>query len=404
MNYTELTRQIEDHIKQSFTENISQKLPYHNFGHVEKVAKNVLLMAEYYRLNDKDKFIVTASAWFHDIGYLTGCNNHEEKGADEATVFLTKYGIEASINEVVTSCILATKLPQSPKNLLEQIVCDADLFHLGTDDFNEGNKLMRQEYELKSGKKIGKNKWRKKTVTFMQEHHFQTEYCQTNLNAKKAQNLADLKLKISEAEKEESPDLSKDINALNLNPILNQDKEKKDNRPSRGIETMFRISSNNHQRLSDMADNKAHIMISTTAIILSVVLSLLLRKLEDNPYLVFPTFLLLVICVITLVFSILATRPSIPSGVFTQEDIDKKKVNLLFFGNFYRMSLEDYTKGMLEMMDSREFLYGSLIRDLYFQGVVLGRKYRLLRQAYNVFMFGITTSVLAFIIASFTKM
>jgi hypothetical protein len=64
------------------------------------------------------------------------------------------------------------------------------------------------------------------------------------------------------------------------------------------------------------------------------------------------------------------------------------------------MSLDDYQNGMLKMMEDRDFLYGSLIKDVYAQGVVLGRKYRLLRIAYNVFMFGIVASVLAFIVAS----
>ncbi|HEV7380642.1 MAG TPA: Pycsar system effector family protein, partial [Dyadobacter sp.] len=177
-------------------------------------------------------------------------------------------------------------------------------------------------------------------------------------------------------------------------------KKLKSDRPDKGIETMFRISSNNHQRLSDMADNKAHIMITTTSIIISVLLSVLIRKLEDNAYLILPTMILLTICVITMVFSILATRPTIPHGTFTQEDIDTKNVNLLFFGNFYRMSYDDYSNGMQVMMNDREFLYGSLTKDVYSQGMVLGRKYRLLRVAYNVFMFGIVASVIAFAIAS----
>jgi hypothetical protein len=163
---------------------------------------------------------------------------------------------------------------------------------------------------------------------------------------------------------------------------------------------MFRISSNNHQRLSDMADNKAHIMITTTSIIISVLLSVLVRKLEDNAYLILPTMMLLTVCMVTMVFSILSTRPTIPAGTFTQHDIDAKSVNLLFFGNFYRMSFNEYSQGMQTMMNDRDFLYGSLTKDVYSQGVVLGRKYRLLRVAYNVFMFGIVISVVAFVIAS----
>src|SRR6478609_1339450 len=100
---------------------------------------------------------------------------------------------------------------------------------------------------------------------------------------------------------------------------------------------MFRVSSSNHQRLSDMADNKSQIMITVNSIILSAVISLLLRKLDDTSYLMIPTFMLLGTSLATIIFAILATRPSIPDGRFTKTDVESKKVNLLFFGNFYRM-------------------------------------------------------------------
>ena len=93
-----------------------------------------------------------------------------------------------------------------------------------------------------------------------------------------------------------------------------------------------------------------------------------------------------------------------PEGRFTQQDIADKKTNLLFFGNFYRMSYEEYKGGMEAMMEDREFLYGSLTRDVYSQGIVLGRKYRLLRIGYNIFMFGVIGSVLAFVIAVISSM
>lgn len=174
----------------------------------------------------------------------------------------------------------------------------------------------------------------------------------------------------------------------------------RNNRPDKGIETMFRISSGNHQRLSDMADNKASIMITVNSIILSAVLSLLLRRLEEQAYLAFPTFLLIGISLIAMIFAILSTRPSIPNGTFSAHDIDNKKVNLLFFGNFYKMPLVDYKEAMKKIMDDRDMLYGNLIMDGYAQGIVLGKKYRLLRMSYNIFMFGLIVSVFAFFIAS----
>jgi hypothetical protein len=123
-------------------------------------------------------------------------------------------------------------------------------------------------------------------------------------------------------------------------PVAKEKKDKK-NDPGRGIDTVFRITSNNNQKLSSLADSKAHILIQVNSIIISVLLSLLLRKIEDHTNLAIPATLLLTVNLVTIIFSILATRPHIPPGTFTKADLDDKKVNLLFFGNFYKMSLEE---------------------------------------------------------------
>lgn len=179
-----------------------------------------------------------------------------------------------------------------------------------------------------------------------------------------------------------------------------KNKSGKSERPEKGIETMFRVSSANHQRLSDMADNKASIMITVNSIILSAVLSLLLRRLEDQPYLAIPTFMLIAISLVAMIFAILSTRPSIPNGSFTLADIEQQKVNLLFFGNFYKMSLPDFKEAMQKTMADSDLLYGNLIMDGYAQGIVLGKKYRLLRISYYIFMFGLIASVIAFFLVS----
>jgi nitrate reductase gamma subunit len=99
------------------------------------------------------------------------------------------------------------------------------------------------------------------------------------------------------------------------------------------------------------------------------------------------------------VFSILATRPTVNHGTFTQDDILNKRTNLLFFGNFYRMTLPDYDWAMNEMLNDRNYLYSSIVKDNYFLGVVLAKKYRLLRIAYNIFMFGLIIAILTFALA-----
>ncbi|MFA4869070.1 MAG: Pycsar system effector family protein [Pedobacter sp.] len=388
MQYREILNQLHTYVANLFEANKDERFVYHNIGHTEQVVENTVKIANHYQLSDQDFFIVVAASWFHDMGYLFDCSQHEVRGERMAVTFLEEKGVDKDVINQVSGCIMATKMPQNPSGLLQQIVCDADLFHLGSSSFKGKNKLMRQEAQAFCNKEIDKMEWRIKTIALFKAHHYHTDYCKELLNFKKAQNLAEMEDKLNTQSE------------TGIKAVSKTEKKKDTEKPGRGIETMFRISSANHQRLSDMADNKAHIMISTNSIILSVILSLLLRKLEDNPHLIIPTLLLLIICVVTMVFSILATRPSIPEGVFTQRDIDDKKVNLLFFGNFYRTSLTDYEYGMRKMMEDKEFLYGSLIKDVYAQGVVLGRKYRLLRVAYNVFMFGIIAAVLAFIIAA----
>ena len=115
-----------------------------------------------------------------------------------------------------------------------------------------------------------------------------------------------------------------------------------------------------------------------------------------------PTFVLIFFSVTSIIFAILSTRPKVTSGTFTRKDIEDRKVNLLFFGNFYKMPLQEYEWAVNEMMKDNEYLYNSLIKDLYFLGLVLERKYKLLRITYNIFMIGIIISVMAFVFAFYS--
>ncbi len=399
MNYLEILDDVKTHVEHLFQANTNDQLVYHNHAHTEHVVKHAVEIGNFYKLSDRDFFIVQCACWFHDVGYLESPQQHEQKGAAAAVAFLQPYELDQEIIKDIQGCIMATKMPQAPKNLLQQIVCDSDLYHLGSEHFKERNKMMRKETMALCQKDIDKNIWRLGTLQLLESHHYHTQYCIDKLNPTKQENIRTLKAQVQASFNFATPQNNAEQIESNTPAKDKRKKDDKDTRPEKGIETMFRITSNNHQRLSDMADNKAHIMISINSIILSVVLSILIRKLEDNEHLIFPTVTLLLICLVTMVFSILATRPNVPSGSFDPEEVLKQRPNLLFFGNFYRMSLRDYNEAMEKMMENRDYLYGSLIKDIYSQGIVLGRKYRLLRIAYNVFMFGIIFSVLSFIVA-----
>jgi hypothetical protein len=392
MHYSELLDKVEARQLQFFESRGDTPYVYHNLPHTQKVVAAAAEIANHYQLSERDFFVVVTAAWFHDAGYYSDCENHEAKGAEMAADFLREMNLPDEDIQAVKNCILATRMPQSPANLLEQIVCDADLYHFGTDQFPDNNKLMRREMELRKGQPIPGSEWRRNTIRLFESHHYFTDYARLLLADQKNAHLEKLKAKEAAKSNKEKAD------PVAAAPAETGGKK----RPDRGIETMFRITSNNNQRLSDMADNKAQIMITVNSIILSAVLSILLRKLEEYSYLAWPTYLILAVSVLTIIFSILATRPNLLPGIFTRQDLDEKKVNLLFFGNFYKMKLEDYAAGMREVMEDRDFLYGTLIRDVYSQGVVLGRKYKLLRISYNIFMYGLIISVLAFVAASIT--
>jgi hypothetical protein len=175
---------------------------------------------------------------------------------------------------------------------------------------------------------------------------------------------------------------------------------KKNKHHLRAVQTMFRNSSSNHQRLSVMADNKAFIMISVNSVIISLVIGLVIGKFVQNQKLLVPTILLVSVNLITIIYSVLAVRPHIPNGTFTREQVENKTVNLLFFGSFYKMELKDFDYGMRQMMNDNEFLYNSLIKDIYWQGRILGKKFRLLRTSYDVFMYGTAVSVITYLVFS----
>ena len=108
---------------------------------------------------------------------------------------------------------------------------------------------------------------------------------------------------------------------------------------------------------------------------------------------------MLIFSVVSIIFAILSTKPKVTKGKFTREDIEAKNINLLFFGNFYKMPYEEFEWAVNELLKDKEYLYNSMTKDLYYLGLVLARKYRLLRITYTIFMVGIVTSVIAFILA-----
>ena len=422
MHYDEKLKQIADYVKLFFIQHDDTRLFYHNIEHTRDMAERATEIAAHYSLDEHDRFIVAASAWFHDVGYLvTEPQLHEIKGAEVAEEYLKSANIREEDILAIRQCILSTKMPQNPHTQLEKIICDADLYHLGKSDFWERSKMLRREMEALTQQEVSGAEWRKKTIALLEAHHYHTDYCRELLGPTKSLNLEELKKKheeklLAKASAQQNREQGMTIATVvpistDTNPGIEgkelrekKPKKKKKEKPERGVETMFRITAANQQRLSNQADNKAHIMISVNSLIISAILAFIVRKLdEETKKLVIPTIILLVVNTVTIIYSVLATRPKVPTGgshgIVSREQIENKTGNLLFFGAFFRMNFDDYKWGMEKMMTDRDYLYGTLVKDVYTHGLVLAKKFRLLRISYTIFMYGIALSIIAYLLS-----
>jgi hypothetical protein len=404
MNYTVLLAGVKTFINELYVSNDERRLPFHNFSHSTEIISVLKQLSDYYKLDEKARALTEIAAWFSQAGFITADKgNPGMKSVLLAEDFLAGQEIAQEDKDIVTGCVKAALGIKQATTALEQIVSDAVTHYFGTPSFKELNKLRRKEHELiYPGEKVKKD-WVSKSVEMLETHQFYTEYAHSLFDAGKKTNLE--KLTNRQQEKTAAPpvlepaaDGQQTIHSMLQSASAREKIKYKQKDPVRGIEMMFRISSSNNVRVSVMADNKSHIMITVNSIIISVVLGLIVKNIDTHTELIIPSLILLIVNVLTIIYSVLATRPGYNAGVFTQEQVEKKSVNMLFFGSFYNMGFEEYSSAIKKVMTDSEFLYSCLIKDLYWQGRVLGKKYKLLRKAYTIFLYGIIISVVAFAI------
>ncbi len=372
--------ETEAYVTRLLTNETPEGYLYHTVSHTMDVVKNADIIGAKENLPEEEMNILKIAAWFHDLGYLKKYEGHEEESVKMAEKFLELHGVDKKSREAVSESIMATTFPQNPKSRIAKVLCDADFMHLGMENYFEQAEKLRNEQKAAGMHKLKKGEFDQKSVNLFAEHNWHTAYCQNNLSESKQKNLEKLKERIARRNKRAKGKVAKSKNY------------------SRGVDSMFRLTARNQINLSKIADNKSNILISLNGIIISLTLAMLVSKFKEEPAIIIPTVIFILFSLCTVVLAILSTRPNISSGKFTREDILQKKVNLLFFGNFYNMKLDEYEWAVEEMINDDPYLYSSLTKDQYSLGKVLAKKYRLLRWAYNVFMMGLVITVITFLI------
>lgn len=384
---SKILKETEDFVTNMLNQQLSSSYLYHNLRHTQRVVKNTKELLDAYDLNAKENEAIELAAWLHDTGYTEGSLDHEEKSCMIASKFLQEQKYDEKGIKEICRLIMATKRFYTPQDLPEEIIKDADTSHLSSKSYIATSELLREELIKMDIAHYSTKDWRNENIKmFRTEHRFYTDFAQKNWQKRKDKNLK----KMVKGKKSEKELIKKESLKAKL----------KNESPDRGIQTLFRVTLKNHLTLSDIADTKANILLSVNAIIISLALSNLIPKLDNpsNDYLIYPTVIFVLFSVVSMVLAVLATRPNVTQGEFTKEDVDQKKVNLLFFGNFHKMGLKEYEWAINELIKDRDYIYSSLTKDLYFLGLVLNRKYKLLRWTYTIFMIGMIVSVIVFAI------
>ena len=189
-NYEVAYGMIEDFL----INHLPKEYTYHTIHHIRDVVVQSERIAKKEKINKEDIADLKLAAWLHDVGYIWEPARHEARGAEYATTVLNAMDFPAQKINRITGMIMATKIPQSPKNLLEQIICDADLDYLGREGYEENSLLLLQELRLK--KEVTELDWLKIQDQFLTKHAYFTKTSNATRNKLKSEVLANIKSKL----------------------------------------------------------------------------------------------------------------------------------------------------------------------------------------------------------------
>jgi len=194
-----LLNQVSRWVSACFQNIPCRRCIFHNYNHTkETVAAGGEIAAGMLVSTDQLETILLA-CWFHDLGILHSPENHEEKSAKAAEDFLNQQPVSKEKIQQVKTCILATKIPQKPVTLLEKIVCDADISHLGKENYFEKNTLLRQEFELQRKKPYSDLEWWILNKDFFHQHQYFTSFARQRYDAQKQLNLSHINKLVTKA-------------------------------------------------------------------------------------------------------------------------------------------------------------------------------------------------------------
>jgi len=167
MDYHKLYKQVESFVRELFEKNQTSTLLFHTLNHTERVVGHVREISAQQQITEREQFILYTAAWFHDTGHLfTDPSRHELRSVELMKDFLAQHISDEQMTREIGDIILSTRLPRHPQGLLQEILCDADTYHLGTKEFKTTNKLLKKEYSLRHVPEPSEG-WNRSALSFL---------------------------------------------------------------------------------------------------------------------------------------------------------------------------------------------------------------------------------------------
>ncbi|TDO22475.1 HD domain-containing protein [Pedobacter duraquae] len=167
---------------------LPRHLLYHDLGHTLDVYQCAASIARAEHVDGKALKLLLIAALYHDSGYLKHRKDHEEQSCIIAADALRTFGYSEEDIAEVCRLIMATRIPQQPRSLAEQILCDADLDYLGREDFAANGKKLYEEMHAE-GLIDNEDTWDQMQIDFLKQHHYFTATSISRRNATKELNI-----------------------------------------------------------------------------------------------------------------------------------------------------------------------------------------------------------------------
>lgn len=379
---------VEEYMKARLPE----QFVFHNYNRTAKVARICDTLSIQSDLKKSEKVLLHLAALFIDIGYCHDSRNSATAGAQIARNYFSEKGLDETAVRVITESIEAIGYPQQPVSLVAQYLCDADMFYLGSNNFSLNSELLREETSRVARITFTDRDWIKEQLQVLEDHTYFTREARKLFKKRRRNNIILVQNQLNRVQSQNETETT-------AQPEMSQPETDRDFKPERGVETLFRVTARKQLDLTSMADSKANLIIGVNTIIISIVISVLGTKLTGDSHLLIPSILIILTNATTIVIAILATRPKI---IRMEDHIPGKEsteFNILFFGHFSSMSLENYKETIRKTISKKEDIYDTISRDIYYQGIILTKKYRYIAWAYNIFVVGLIVSILSFIVA-----